>query len=443
MTNDSKFIFSGHTWSSEEGEATFSYIIQHKNEEFTFREVITFPVDGQVKNVPQELLKKTLDTLLLVLGMSYYKLFCPKEIILNDIHLSKEQADFWNTVYTKGLGEFFYQNKLDFHNLISFPISGSTSTPISFPRQDRCLVGIGGGKDSIVAGELLKELHKDFTAFVVNEHPIKEQTIELLGVESLVIKREIDPQLLMLNKRDDVYNGHVPFSAFIAFISLFTALLYDYRYAIFANEESASYGNVTYLGEEINHQWSKSLVFEDLFQQYVKTFVTPDVEYFSILRPFSEIAIAGRFARCPQYFPVFSSCNKNFRITEKTDKRWCGECPKCAFTFLMLAAFLPKETVVGIFGQDLLAKESLVQTYKELLGVVAVKPFDCVGTPEEVTVAFSLVRRKNEYEGDVSMEFFTAVVLPKMTDIARLEDKVFALSTNHKIPKAFQEVLAK
>src|SRR5204862_4005846 len=107
------------------------------------------------------------------------------------------------------------------------------------------------------------------------------------------------------------YNGHVPFSTHMAFISLFTAMLYDYRYTIFANEESANYGSVTYLGREINHQWSKSLEFELLFQEYVKQFLTPDISYFSILRPFSEIAIAKRFVQYQQYFPVFSSCNTN------------------------------------------------------------------------------------------------------------------------------------
>jgi len=437
----STFTFKGHQWSPQEGKATFTYIIHHNSEEFTFHEVLTFPVTGASKDIPQELLQNTLDNVLLALGMSYYKLFCPKEIVLQDIKLSREQADFWNTVYTKGLGEFFYQNKLDFHNLISFPVSDFGSSPVSFPRQDRCLVGIGGGKDSIVAGELLKAMHKDVTAFVVNTHPIKEQTIELLVVGSLVIKREIDPMLLELNKREDSYNGHVPFSTFMAFISLFTSLLYHYRYAIFANEESASYGNVTYLGEEINHQWSKSLEFEILFQEYVKRFITSDITYFSLLRPFSEIAISKRFTQYPQYFPVFSSCNKNFRIEEKTDKRWCGECPKCAFIFLMLAAFLPKEQVMGIFGQNLFTKESLLQTYKELLGVAAIKPFDCVGTPQEVTVAFSLAMQTHAYDNDMIMLFFKNEVLPKVEDSEALQKEVFALSEKHRIPKEFQEVL--
>lgn len=443
MTTESTstFIFSGSEWDKEERIAKFFYRVKHKGEEFAFTEKLTFPKEQQLSEVPEALLNNALENLSLALGISYYKLFCPQEIVLDKSTLSKEQADFWNTVYTKGLGEFFYQNQIDFRGLISFPVSQRGSQPIAFPRQNRSLLGIGGGKDSIVAGELLKVIRKEFTAFIVNAHPIKKQTAELLEVGNLIIRREIDPLLLELNKREDAYNGHVPFSTLMAFISLFTALLYDYRYTIFANEETASYGNVAYLGQEINHQWSKSFEFEKLFQEYVKACITPDVLYFSVLRPFSELAIARKFSVYPHYFPVFSSCNKNFKLVEKIDRRWCGECPKCAFAFAMLAAFLSKEQVMGIFGDNLFAKESLHQTYKELLGVAAIKPFDCVGTPEEVSVAFYLALQKGEYNGDVSMQFFADEILPKTENIEEIKEKVFEKSNVHSIPEEFIEVV--
>jgi UDP-N-acetyl-alpha-D-muramoyl-L-alanyl-L-glutamate epimerase len=434
----STFIFSGHSWSPQEREATFSYTVSHNNEQFKFTEKLKFLEEQTLSNLPETLLKSILDNLSLVLGISYYKLFCPKQLVIKHTQLSKDQAEFWNTVYTKGLGEFFYQNKIDFRGLVSFPNSGSAgSAPIAFPRKNRALVGIGGGKDSIVAAELLKQMKKEITAFVVNTHPIKEQTIDILAIDRIIVKREVDSQLLELNKREDVYNGHVPFSALMAFISLFTSLLYDYRYIVFANEESASYGNVTYLGQEINHQWSKSFEFEKLIQEYIARYITPDVSYFSLLRPFSEIAIIKQFTSYPQYFSVFSSCNKNFRMVASAEKKWCGECAKCAFAFVMLAAFLPKEQVVGIFGENLFAKESLLQTFKELLGVVNIKPFDCVGTPDEVRVAFNLALQKGEYNDDVVMQFFKADVLPQSPEIEELQEKVFELSKRHRIPEEF------
>jgi hypothetical protein len=441
MRSDSVFTFKGHTFAFQTGEATFAYELQHKGEKFAFTERLWLPVSGMVKDVPQELLQWVLDNLLLVLGISYYKLYCPRTIELENIRLSEEEAEFWNTIYTKGLGEFFYQNKIDFRDLVQFPYVEKIAAAIGCPRQDRSLLGIGGGKDSIVAGELLKEHGKQFTALVVNSHPIKDEVIALLGVSSLIVRREIDPLLLELNKREDSYNGHVPFSGILAFVGLLTALLYDYRYIVVGNEQSANYGNVEYLGTVVNHQWSKSLEFEELFQRYMQRFITPDVSYFSLLRPLTELGITQRFVQYSKYFPVFSSCNRNFRMSGGT-KRWCGACAKCAFAFILLAAFLPKETVVGILGEDLLAKENLLQTYQELLGVRAIKPFDCVGTPEEVKAAFVLAKELGGYDGDVTMEFFEKHVLPKVEDVENMRQEVMSVGKSGIIPEEFNQVVS-
>ncbi len=435
---ESRFTFLSHQWLPKEKKATFTYKLQHKGEEFEFTEALEFiqPPEG----IPDKLLKNILDSLHLVLGISYYKLFCPRQIVLDQLSLSKEQAVFWNCVYTKGLGEFFYKNKIDFQGLINFPYSESVgSFPVTYPRKDRSLLGIGGGKDSIVAGELLKKLEKNFNAFVVNSNPIMEQAIQLLGVDSVIVKREFDPLLFDFNKRPDIYNGHVPVSAQNAFIGLFTALLFDYKYIVMANEESANYGSVKYLDQEINHQWSKSFEFEQLFQNYIKKYLTSDVNYFSLLRPFSEISIAEIFATHPKYFSVFSSCNKNFRLKSKADKKWCGECPKCAFTFAMLSAFLPKKVLVSIFGQDLFAREDLVQLYKELLGVSEIKPFDCVGIPEEVQIAFHIAMQSHEYDGEPAIEFFRDNVLSNIPDIESLREQVFKKSETHSVPQEFKK----
>ncbi|HSA84172.1 MAG TPA: hypothetical protein VLF20_04780 [Patescibacteria group bacterium] len=434
----SRFIFSGHTWNPEKRMASFSYNISYKGEAFDFTETLTFPTDRGLSDVPEALFNTILDNLSLVLGISYYKLFLPKEIILENIVLNKEQAEFWNTVYTKGLGEFFYQNQLDFRGLISFPVSTYGSKPLAFPRQNRSLVGIGGGKDSIVTGELLKQQKKSFTSFVVNQHLIRDEVISLLGGESLVVRRELDPLLFTLNKRNDTYNGHIPVSAQYAFIGVLLGALYDYRFVIVSNEQSSNYGNVEYHGIEINHQWSKSFEFEQLFQNYVRTFITPDITYFSFLRPLTELAIAKEFVNYPQYFTHFSSCNRNFRIDGSGNmKRWCGECAKCAFAFVMLAAFLSKEDILTIFGEDFFAKETLLRIYQELLGVVNIKPFDCVGTPDEVIVAFYLASKKGKYQDTRAMQFFEQDVLSKVADIDALQQHVFAQSSEHAIPEEF------
>ncbi len=457
MKQNGRFIYKKPSWNLEQRKAEFYYQLEYGGEVFNFIETLVFPATQPISEIPQKLLSNVLDNLSLVLGISYYKLYYPKQIILEGMQLSKEQTEFWNTLYRKGLGEFFYKNKIDFRGLISFPFNPSLTLPtpplsgrelgqrrpgeVLVTRKSRSLVGIGGGKDSIVAAEMLKSLKKPFNGFAINSHAIKEQVTRLLDVDLIIVRREIDPKLLELNKKPDVYNGHVPVSSIYAFIGLLTALLYDYRYIIIGNEQSANYGNTTYLGEAINHQWSKSFEFEQLFQEYVTSYLTPDVTYFSLLRPFSEIAIAERFVRYPKYFSVFSSCNRNFKITEKTDRRWCTECSKCAFAFVILSAFLPKKQLIDIFGENLFNQTSLLTTYKELLGVSSIKPFDCVGTPEEVQVAFYLAMKRGEYKNDTIMKFFRKEVLSKIKNIDTISKKVFKLSDKHRIPKEFQRSL--
>src|SRR5258706_2488311 len=259
MNNQSAtFIFQGHQVDLEKGEAAFNYRIKLQDKQLDFTEKISFPKASQ-HGIPKELLTSILDNLLLVLGISYWKLYCPKNIIIDPFSLTKEQAEFWNIVYTKGLGEFFYENKIDYHGLVIFPFKDNTQvSPTSIQRQDRTLLLVGGGKDSIVSGEMLKKARNQFSAFVINEHPIQNATITLLGAEKISFKRVLDPLLFVLNKQKDTYNGHIPVSAQYAFLSLFAAVLYDFKYIAASNEKSANYGNVTYLGEEINHQWSKS-----------------------------------------------------------------------------------------------------------------------------------------------------------------------------------------
>ena len=130
------------------------------------------------------------------------------------------------------------------------------------------------------------------------------------------------------------------------------AILYGYDSIAFANERSASAATLEYEGQQVNHQWSKGFAFEPLLGDWLHTHVAADLDYCSLLRPYSELAITRAFAKTgATYFDAFSSCNRNFRILGPSPAdRWCGQCPKCHFVFLALAPFLPKPRLLPIFG---------------------------------------------------------------------------------------------
>lgn len=440
----SSFIFDSYTIDLPNKILSFFYTVKKDEEVFTFEEKIFLPKEVK-REVPPLLLNTIVAQLHLVLGLSYWKLFCPSDIVVKSVALQPKQAQFWNTLYTKGLGEFFYRNTIDFRDLISFPQSAVNYHPVSLHGVSRCLVGIGGGKDSVVSIEFLNSSQKQYSGYSLLKEtlPLIDETAQTAGIENLFVQRVLDPQLATLSRSKSAYNGHVPVSAIYAFVGVLLAILYDFTYVIASNEQSANYGNVHYLGEVVNHQWSKSIEFEKMFREYIHEFVTPDVTYFSLLRPWNEIAIAKAFCQYPPYFSIFSSCNRNFSSTHPNQegRKWCGDCPKCAFVFALLAAFLPKETVTKIFGENLFAKETLLPLYKELLGIEGFKPFECVGTPEETKVAFYLASLKGEYTNDYSMKFFISQVLPHISDIEKLKATVFQRGDDSLIPESFKKFI--
>ncbi|MEI7557702.1 MAG: hypothetical protein WCJ45_02420 [bacterium] len=238
----------------------------------------------------------------------------------------------------------------------------------------------------------------------------------------------------------------MPISGIIAFVLVTGAYLYDYRYIIMSNEKSANEGNTVLDGISINHQRSKSYQFESDFNQYSKRYLSPEVEYFSLLRGMYEIKIAKIFAQYDQYFDVFSSCNNNFKVIEAnktTDQRRCGKCPKCAFVYATLRPFVSDADIQRIFGQELYNRENLLPLYKELLGIQGIKPFECVGTNEEVVYAMYLYYEniKDHSQFSPIMDFFRTELLPTLSpsQLLMLEKKLFTTtSEDTNIPSMYQ-----
>ncbi|OGZ73662.1 MAG: UDP-N-acetylmuramoylalanine--D-glutamate ligase [Candidatus Staskawiczbacteria bacterium RIFCSPLOWO2_01_FULL_40_39] len=389
------FEFTSYTFEPGKKRILFNYKTEFNDgTSLLFTETVLLPAIPKMGGLPKGLIDSLLKSLHIILGISYYKFYCATKVRL-PYALSKKEADFWNTVYSKGLGEFFYNNKLDPKRFSpQFPYSKATHpVPYFLEKNNRCLIGVGGGKDSIVAVELLKEQGFDIDAFFIQtgrKPELVDNVIKAMGIKEQKIQRFLDDQAYVPHQ----YNGHIPISAIYAFFGVLTAVLYNYSYVIVGNEYSSNFGNTTYKGHTINHQWSKSFEFEKIFQEYVAEFISPDVFYFSLLRPFYEIRIVKMFSEYRKYFPVFSSCNKNFAFNKKSKTLWCLNCPKCIFAFILLSAFLPKKDLMGIFKKNLYQDAALLPLFKDVLGFGAMKPFDCVGTFQEAQAALYLAKKK-------------------------------------------------
>ncbi len=432
------FIFKSFHLDKTEGKINFEYAFDNG---LKFIETISLPktkVDWTKIN--NTLLNSALFNLHLALGIGYYKAYCPKKIIIQSGKLNHEQAQFWNKLYLNGLGEFFYQNKIDPRGLINFPASSNKTTATAHSFKDRCLSPIGGGKDSCLSAELLKSLNKEFTLISLRDSLIQKETSKVIREKRIIIGREMDSILFDLNKQG-VLNGHIPISAIYSWVCVVMAIIYDYRHIVFANEASANFGNTHYHGLEINHQYSKSFAFEQDLSAYLHKFVSPDLNYFSLLRPCSELKITREFSNHKKYFSSFSSCNRNFKITQSSEKRWCGECPKCAFTFTLMSAFNGLATMKKIFGHNLLADKKLLPLFQELWGEKRIKPFDCVGTPEEVQAALLLASRQKSFQKSYIVKYFLTHIAKKIKQPEKLIAASLKDSSDHAVPEDFKKIL--
>ena len=443
------FYFTWYTFDPKMLKASFSYSFDH---EIDFTESIDFSCPGftSIAKIDSDIMNTLLFHLSLAIGISYYKLYPTKDLIVETWSLDDYQKKFWKTFYTQWLGEFFFRNTLSPHDFINFISTQTSAATKQFSSSSTIpLIAIGWGKDSLVSVEAIKKLNIPFyTATFGKDYYLHKVVGDKIGAPRLLMMRTMDPKLFEMNQQG-YYNGHVPISGIIAFVLVTAAYLYDYRYIIMSNEKSANEGNTVLEWIEINHQRSKSYQFESDFNAYIWKYISPDVKYFSLLRGMYEINIAKTFAQYHQYFDTFSSCNNNFKIIESnktTNNRRCGTCPKCAFVYTTLRPFLSDEDTHNIFGQELYENSQLIPLYKELLGIDGIKPFECVGTNEEVTYAMYLYYEKIKNNSLIPpiMELFKNQILPTLSPdrLQMLEKKLFTLYTEEThIPEIFQKML--
>ncbi len=379
-----------------------------------------------------------------IAGVSYYKAGVPPRVEFGG-GMDADTARLLDTLYTDGLAEFAYRNGLDLRVRALFaPFAGPDTAPaaarIGLPA--RVLIPVGGGKDSLVVVEALKALHVDASAAWVGTSQLIAGVAKRTGLPALNIARELSPVLFEYN-RAGAWNGHVPVTAINSAILACAALLYGFNAIAFGNERSASAATLEYHGRAVNHQWSKGWAFEAALAAWLRRHVAADLDYCSLLRPFSELAVTRAFARTgAAYFDAFSSCNRNFRILgPKPTDHWCGQCPKCHFVFLALAPFLPKPRLLAIFGRNLLDDEALAPGFDALIEYRERKPFECVGEASEARAALAALAARPEWREDALVARFREDIQPQLAATDTALEPWLAVAGEHGVPPRFAAAL--
>ncbi len=438
------FIYSSFDISEKPGFVDISY-------EFSIPGLADFhpgwsfpnPEGISVKNDPT--FRRIAFSLGLAEAVSYWKSVCSPVFRIDCGAVIGKQSDWWKKLWFYGLGEFFYVNgiSVSLDDLVEIRSCGDLLDDTPGARSvSGCLVPIGGGKDSALTLETLLNAGMNCRCYAINRRNSISETVNAAGLppEALVTaQRRFDCSLVKLNEAGFL-NGHTPFSSVVAFSAEAQAYLLGAEYIVLSNESSANESTVT--GSQVNHQYSKSFEFEQDFHSYEQEYLRTGIYYFSFLRPLAELQIAAMFSKHKKYLPVFRSCNLGSKVSPDI---WCGKCPKCLFINLILSPFLSREELVRIFGHDMLNDAEMLPTFRELVGMSEHKPFECVGSINEVRYsAAETIRQLKERNESIPLllEDFTDLGLYQPESLPEQRELLLrSYNTENLLPERFAVIL--
>jgi hypothetical protein len=422
-----EFVCEGYRFAPETGTLSLHYAFDGGPR---FEERIVFPAGNQPRPCG-EALDRVFRLLLLACGVSYYKAFAPERVRCAAFPLDPAVGAFFADFYTKGLAEFAWRNRIDLASrlhIVTDVVEPQSALRLGLPRLS--CVPVGGGKDSVVTIECLKQAREPLVLFALGNAAPIEATIAQSGLPAIRVTRRLDPTLFALNEAGAL-NGHIPITGILTLIVLACAVMHGFDAIVMSNEHSASAPNIG----DVNHQYSKSFEFERSLSQLLERHVVAGVQCFSLLRPLTEVAIARRFARQAEYFPVFRSCNTAFRQSpEQRGTNWCCDCPKCRFVFLALAPFVERQHLIAIFGRDMLDDPAQIDGFAELCGLQRHKPFECVGEIEESATVMAHLGEMAVWRDEAVVRALSPLL---RGDFAAL----FALRGPHLVPERYLAML--
>lgn len=441
------FTFQKYVWSINRQKLNLQFYFECGDIRFEPSSTITFPKSVDVSKWAKPR-KKLIDNLAFNIGMiemvSYWKATCSPTIRVACGSLSIAQINWWKKLYYHGLGEFLYLNNIevDINTLVHITCAKGKKHELNKrfkPKENRLLVPIGGGKDSLASINLLSKTEDEKFYLLMNPTKAAKDSAKSASgsysASAVLIKRVIDPTLIVLNKKGYL-NGHTPFSAMLAFYSTLVSVFMNTKYSCLSNEASAN--EPTIIGTDINHQYSKTVEFEKDFNTYLKKYISPHFVYMSLLRPLNEFQIVRIFCQEEKNLSIFKSCN----VGSKKDI-WCCDCSKCLFVCILLSAHIGIEKTNKVFGESLLNKKTLKKAFLELVGHAETKPFECIGTIDEIRVAITLIQQQEPklFAQQYLLKYFAKKFPSSFATEAGIKEIKDTFFKGHRLKKKFKKLV--
>ena len=440
-SNDTAFVIGAPQIDPRAGGLECRY----EHAEFgAFTEGVIFPAlsdDGPSQGLAQ--------LAAIVMGTSYYKAQ-PTGRIVCAFPLTPAARRLAELTYGPGLGEFYVRNALAYPPALEIeaedaaPAATGALAPNDPPR---AACAFGGGKDSHVAASILAEAGADVervSSYLSDTVAARMQTMSEAPLSFM--KRTIDPRLIEISRSGEALNGHIPITAINSVLLTLYAEAQGLNWVVFANERAASEATMQANGHPVNHQFSKSLEYEDALRAAFKE-AGARAEYFSILRPVSELWTAHYLASRSGALDIFASCNRNFVFAGanvlEDGRRWCGQCAKCVYTAVLLAPFLSLGRHAAVFQSRPLHDQNNADFLHEIAGLTDAKPWECVGERREVAAALAHLLTLEDWR-EAPLVAGIEAELFEHWDRADLEaawDEALTARSEHRMPEAVAKVM--
>ncbi len=318
-------------------------------------------------------------------------------------HVTPALADLWREVFTRVWAQWRWENDLpDYHGPELTVGTESPSRPIEVVESDVPILAFcGGGKDSLVALDLLEEAGLAYSTLAYAssiygraepQHALIDRLVAHFSPRARhrqwIYDDFMDSPVLDLEAPAGIRTSTAAETPASVFAALPVALAHGHTSLCLAHEKSADVGNLAWdaTGEEVNHQWGKSTEAEALIGDYVRDELLANVTYFSILKPVHDLVIFNALDRRRDAVAAAHSCN--------LVKPWCNRCAKCAYVFLSFSAYLQPAIVSESFPDNLFDVPENVEHFRGLLGLTEHTPFECVGQVEESRLALAVCVRR-------------------------------------------------
>lgn len=352
------------------------------------------------------------------------------------------QIAYTNKISVKNLITKFQHSKVSFGNAGKFKLLAKKKN-----RENKALLALSFGKDSLLSYGLMKELGIDYQLAYVNEMETSNR-IENEHKQKIIksfCRQENETLVYLKDDADNIfYNRKLPIkiknfdntNGMLAFALEFLPLAYYYRakYLILGNERNLN-DHFDYQGFKAYPSFDQSSAYAIVLNKELGQFTGQNYQVASLIESIYNLAeFKILYSRYPHLLPYWMSCDQKMTVKDK----WCNNCPMCANAYLYSLAVNEDPRKIGL-KHDLLAKK-----YQALYPLFQKKNLRAYEMPPEVReeqlLAF-LLAYQNGATGDLMDIFIKRYLKQAKNREKELRRKFFTVYQAPNVPNQYKTKL--